>query len=150
MYFMETEKSMRLFTTLAASVNQNVINVCIDWSIVWMWVYTIAMCGFVNECPISCVQGHYACLHFIWMATSPVVFSCTTVCACRCFHVSPWMCANGLVVCVLASLCACVFSGLQHCDFYIDNLLVPVIQRTWVERPFSFSLIKCPWRHNDL
>lgn len=31
--FMETEKSMPLFTMLAASVNQNVINVCIDSSI---------------------------------------------------------------------------------------------------------------------
>lgn len=30
MYFMETEKSMPPFTTLAASVNQKVINVCID------------------------------------------------------------------------------------------------------------------------
>lgn len=34
---------MLLFTVFAASVNQKVINVCIDWSIAWVWVYTTCM-----------------------------------------------------------------------------------------------------------
>lgn len=128
--FMETEKSMLLFTVPAASVNYNMINVRIDWS-------NVRVSVFATILPL------YACVgRSTWMVIGCTFFFRTVLASKFKKNVSNNLCDH-MILCI-CFLFWCVFSVLKQGQFCIDNLLVPVIQTAWVERPFSFSPATCP------
>lgn len=115
-------------------------------------IYFVYVCMWVRA-ESGCVFGdttwRFGGLHFVCTVTFLVFLQLFSVCAhdpagvIECVQTGMWLCAP-VYICVHVWMCVCDFSALQRGHFCIDNLLVPVIQRTWVERPFSFSLIKRP------